>query len=134
MAELDISIGGKVFEVACRDGEEPLVKAAAAMLDAEAQTLLGQVGRVPEGRMLLMAGLMLADRTVSAESALADAESRLAALESELEALRNAPPPKPERVEVPVLPEGVTDRMAEFAARAEALADQLEERMAGAGG
>ncbi|MGY6633383.1 MAG: cell division protein ZapA [Alkalilacustris sp.] len=128
MAELDISIGGKVFAVGCADGEEPLVQAAAAMLDAEAQTLLAQVGRVPEGRMLLMSGLMLADRTLSAETALAEAESRLSALEAELERMRAAPPPEPERIEVPVIPEGVTDRLAEFAARAEALADQIEER------
>ncbi|MBK5928928.1 cell division protein ZapA [Rhodobaculum claviforme] len=130
MAEQNISIGGKVFEVACRDGEEQFLIAAAAMLDTEAQTLLAQAGRIPEGRMLLMSGLMLADRTAAAEAALADAQSQIAAMEAELTALRNAPPPQPVRVEVPVIPEGVTDRLAEFAARAEALAEQMEHREA----
>lgn len=128
MAEQTISVGGKRFEIACRDGEEHLLQTAAAMLDAEAQTVLAQAGRVPEARLLLMAGLLLADRTVAAEQALGAAEARAAALEAEVEALRNAPPPEPQRVEVPVIPDEVTDRLAEFAARAEALAARLEER------
>ena len=130
MAEQRITVGDKAFDVACADGEEQLLHAAAALLNGEAQAVLDQAGRMPEGRLLLMAGLMLADRMVAMEGRLADAQGRAAALEAELEALRAAPPPKPVRVEVPVIPEEVTDRLAELAARAEALADQVEERRA----
>ena len=128
MAEQTISIGGKQYEVACQDGEERLLQTAAAMLDAEAQTVLAQAGRMPEARLLLMASLMLADRTAAAEQALGEAEARAAALEAEVAALRAAPAPEPVRVEVPVIPGEVTDRLAEFAARAESLAARLEER------
>jgi cell division protein ZapA len=128
MAEKIIRIGGKEFTVGCQPGEEEFLDTAAAMLDGEAQAIVAQGGRMPEARMLLMSGLMLADRTASAEEQLQAAESRVAALEAELSALRSGPAPEPVRVEVPVIPAEVTDVMAEVAARAEALAQQLEER------
>ena len=54
-----------------------------------------------------------------------------AALLDEIARLQNAPSPEapePERIEVPVLPAGVADTMAELAARAEALAEEVEEK------
>ncbi|MEH6773053.1 MAG: cell division protein ZapA, partial [Cereibacter changlensis] len=43
MPDLSITIGGKSFEVACQPGEEPFLRSAAAMLDAEAQPLVTQM-------------------------------------------------------------------------------------------
>ncbi len=60
MPEVEIEIGGRTFEVACQDGEEHYLHAAAKMLDEEASVLSAQIGRIPETRMLLMARLMLA--------------------------------------------------------------------------
>ena len=51
MPELEIIIGGRSFEVACQEGEEHFLQTAAGMLDAEAQVLIDQIGRVPEARM-----------------------------------------------------------------------------------
>ncbi len=62
MAEVQIRIGGRPFTVACQPGEEAYLEAAAGKLDAEAQVLVGQLGKLPEAQMLLMAGLMLADK------------------------------------------------------------------------
>lgn len=70
MAEIKIHIGGREFEVACRAGEEHFLRSAAGMLDNEAQALKDALGRMPENRMLLMAGLMLADKTASLEDQL----------------------------------------------------------------
>ena len=61
MPEVTIRIGGRAFDVSCQEGEESYLHAAARMLDDEAQVLSDQIGRMPEARMLLMAGLMLAD-------------------------------------------------------------------------
>jgi cell division protein ZapA len=119
MAEVTIEIGGRAFEVACQAGEEPYLLSAAKMLDEEAAVLAAQIGRIPEARMLLMAGLMLADKT-------ANLQDRLAQAEAELAGLRGAPVPEAERVEVPVVPDAVIDTLAEIAARAEALADTLD--------
>jgi len=121
MPELEIIIGGRSFFVSCRAGEEHFLNAAAKMLDTEAQPILTQLGRLPEARMLLMAGLMLADRTAAVEDELRAIKAKLA--DSQTAA---AAPVRTERIEVPVIPREVTDTLAELAARAEALAAQIE--------
>ena len=129
MPEVTISIGGRQFSVACQEGEENYLHAAAKMLDDEASVLSDQVGRMPEGRMLLMAGLLLADKTASIEDRIAEVEAKLAERNAELEGLRNMSAPEPERVEVPVVPQSVTDTLAELAARAESLAAEVEDKV-----
>ncbi len=129
MPEVTISIGGRQFEVACQAGEEDYLHSAAKMLDDEAQVLSDQVGRMPEARMLLMAGLMLADKAASMEDRVAEAQAKIDEKEAELSALR-ASGPAAERVEVPVVPETVTNTLVELAARAEALASAVEEKSA----
>ena len=122
MPELEINIGGRSFFVSCRAGEEHFLSSAALMLDSEAQPILTQLGRLPEARMLLMAGLMLADRTASVEDENRTLKARLDELDGKQ--------PTPTRIEVPVIPQSVTDTLADLAARAEALAAQVEERVA----
>ncbi len=128
MPDVKITIGGREFEVACQDGEEHYLRAAAALLDAEATALAGQIGRLPESRMLLMAGLMLADKAAGIEEQMRALREKLAAQEKLIEELRNRPAPEPERVEVPVIPSSVVENLAEIAARAESLADAIEEK------
>ncbi|MFT5870363.1 MAG: cell division protein ZapA [Paracoccaceae bacterium] len=142
MPELIIEIGGRQFTVACQPGEEPFLQSAARMLDTEAAIVMGQVGRMPSERMLLMAGLMLADKTAGLEEdlqraqemvahhekALSSAEERLADRARRITELQETPPPEPDQVEVPVIPSRVIDSMAEIAARAEAIALEVEDR------
>lgn len=125
MSQETVTIGGRQFEVACQPGEEHYLRAAAQMLDAEATALIGQIGKLPESKMLLMAGLMLADKTAGAEDRARSLEGELSAARAEIERLRAS---SRERVEVPVVPQATLDKMADLAARAEALADQLESR------
>lgn len=131
MPEVTIHIGGRGFDVSCQEGEETFLQSAAKMLDDEAQVLSDQIGRMPESRMLLMAGLMLADKTAGTEDKIRALEAKLAEVEAELQTLRSMPQPEPERIEVAVVPPFVTDTLAEMAARAEALASVIEERSAG---
>ena len=126
MPEQTIIIGGKEFQVICQPGEESYLEAAARMLDTEARTLLDQIGRTPTERMLLMSGLMLADKTAAVEDRLAGAENEIEALKAEIDTLRRRAVSPPERVEVPVIPDTLKDALNELAARAEALAAQLE--------
>lgn len=138
MPEVTIHIGGRGFEVSCQEGEDSYLHSAAKMLDDEAQVLSDQIGRMPEARMLLMAGLMLADKTAAVEdrikeveAVLAEREQTLVEREQELAELRAAPAPEPERIEVPVVPPLVTESLAELAARTEALAQEIEAKSAG---
>lgn len=120
MADVEFTIGHKEYRLAAQDGEERLLQRAAAVLDAEARQILEQAGRMPEPRLLLLAGLMLADRFSSMEDRAEKAER-----------LANRLQANPTRVEVPVIPADLKEAMAELAARAEALAERLDEQQNG---
>jgi len=122
MPEVTIHIGGRSFEVACQDGEEHFLHSAAKMLDDEAQALAAQIGRLQETRMLLMAGLLLADKTANLGERLSKAEQEIKSLRSELDQKRNVPsePSEPVIERVEVIPQEVTDYL-------ESLAQQLED-------
>ena len=127
MPQVEIVVGGRSFEVACQEGEEPFLRSAAAILDAEASQLSSQIGRMPEARMLLMAGLMLADKAAGLEERLREAEGRIQALESRPAAAPQTVEvpvevPVEVRVEVPVVPDEVSRIVAEITEEAEALA------------
>lgn len=128
MPDVMISIGGREFSVSCQEGEEHYLQSAAGMLDTEASALTSQIGQLPETRMLLMAGLMLADKTAGLEDRLKAIQTEKSGLESEIATLKNAPKPEPEQIEVAVIPDIVTDSLAELAARAESLAAKVEEK------
>ncbi len=129
MPEVNIQIGGRTFAVACQDGEEHFLQSAATLLDDEAKSLMDQIGRLPEARMLLMAGLMLADKHAGTEDQMKSMEDKIAQQEAWIEELNNRPKPEPERTEVAVIPQEVSETMAELAARAEALAEAAEDRL-----
>jgi cell division protein ZapA len=128
MPEVTITIGGRQFDVACQEGEEHFLRAAAQMLDDEASSLLGQIGRMPESRMLLMAGLLLADKAAGFHDKIKLLERKIGQLNAELEEVRAAPSAEPMTREIAVIPQEVTDTLAELAARAEAMADAVEEK------
>ena len=68
MIELEISIGGRIFLVACNNEEQEKVKEAAALINEEASSIQSQLGRLPEAKMLLLSALMIADRLVDVQS------------------------------------------------------------------
>ena len=68
MTELEISIGGRIFSVACDNEEQEKVKEAAALINEEADSIQSQLGRLPESKMLLLSALMIADRLVEVET------------------------------------------------------------------
>ena len=68
MTELEISIGGRIFSVACDNDEQEKVKEAAALINEEADSIQSQLGRLPESKMLLLSALMIADRLVDVET------------------------------------------------------------------
>ena len=68
MTELEISIGGRIFSVACDNEEQDKVKEAAALINEEADSIQSQLGRLPESKMLLLSALMIADRLVDVET------------------------------------------------------------------
>ena len=64
MAQVDLFIAGRTYQIACRDGEEESLKAAARLVDAKSREALSGLGTLSESRQLLFAALLLADQLV----------------------------------------------------------------------
>ena len=77
MPEVAINIGDKKFTVSCQPGEESALEAAASLLNDEASFLVNEIGQLSEQKLLLMSGLMLADKMTSQSEKLAKAEKAL---------------------------------------------------------
>lgn len=65
MPDLKIIIGGRNFTISCNPGEESAAMESVGLLNAEAELLNGQLGRLPEDKMLLLSGLLLGDKIKS---------------------------------------------------------------------
>ena len=77
MPEVAINIGDKKFTVTCQPGEESALEAAASLLNDEAAFLVNQIGQLSEQKLLLMSGLMLADKMATQSEKLAKSEIAL---------------------------------------------------------
>ena len=108
-ALIDLTIAGRTYQVACREGEEENLRAAARLVDGKSREALAGLGTLSEARQFLFASLLLADQLI---------EKRPEAAEPE-------PASIPAEVD-PVLAE----RAEALAGRLESLAAQLEQEAA----
>ena len=69
MAEVELTIAGRPYRVACRNGEEENLRAAGALVDAKSREALSGLGTLSESRQLLFAALLLADQLVDGRQA-----------------------------------------------------------------
>ena len=61
---VDLTIAGRTYQVACREGEEETLQAAARLVDAKSREALSGLGTLSEARQFLFAALLLADQLV----------------------------------------------------------------------
>ena len=118
MPEIKLTIGGRDFEVACQEGEENFLTDAANLLNS--QKLVSQLGRLSESRMLLMAGLMLADRMINAEKSFAERELLIKQRETELDKALSAA--KATSESKPAFANEISDLLSKTAIRLEKVA------------
>ena len=83
MGQVIIAVNDRSYTRQCADGEEAQLSTLAGVLDKEVTQIRDQVGAVGDLRLLLMAGLMLADK-------LAEAERRTQAMREQIEGLRQS--------------------------------------------
>lgn len=71
MAEVALNINGRVYHMACDDGQEPQLLKLASVVSDRVTTLVREVGQVGDARLLLMASLLMADEYSEMKSQLA---------------------------------------------------------------
>jgi len=103
MANIDVEIGGRRYNVACKDGEEEHLRGLAATVDRRAHDAAGALGNLPETRQLLFAALLIADDLKEVRSGMG---------------LPDPVPPPPDPA--------VAEALERLAARMETLAETLE--------
>ncbi len=85
MAQVRIEVGGRPYEVTCRDGEEDRLRMLGRVVDTRLADVARAIGRGNETRELLMTALLLADELEETRGTAAnkrlDETQRVAAIE-----------------------------------------------------
>jgi cell division protein ZapA len=76
MAQVTVTIGGRVYRLACNEGEEPHLETLARKLDSKIDEIRGSFGEIGDQRLVVMAALTIADE-------LSEARRTIAALENQ---------------------------------------------------
>jgi cell division protein ZapA len=75
MAQVTVTIGGRVFRLACNEGEEPHLAMLAQSLDTRIDEIRGSFGEIGDQRLVVMAALTIADELSEAKRTIAKLES-----------------------------------------------------------
>jgi cell division protein ZapA len=118
MAQVNLSVNGRVYRMACEDGEEEHVAALGERFDAAINELRGVLGEIGDQRLMVMAGILMTDR-------LGDTEGRLRRAEQEIQMLRDG------RADTAMRIDGLAQNFAESLNRAAARVEQIVERLRG---
>ncbi len=83
MAQVNATIAGRQFRLACEDGQEAHLETLAADIDARIEGLRKRFGEIGDTRLTVMAALMVADE-------LAEAARKIRRLEDDVVALQDS--------------------------------------------
>lgn len=120
MAQVNVTISGKTYRMACDDGEEERLTSLAERLNTSIEQLRARFGDIGDQRLTVMAAITLADQH-------ADAERRLRQVEEEVSGLEDAHADVLTRHDAAEA--GIAETISAMAERVEAIAA----RIAGAG-
>lgn len=109
MAQLTVRINGYAYTVGCEDGQEPHLIAMADQVEQRINSIKALGGQSGESRLLMLAGLLMADELHDLREELAEARGQPAV-------------PAP----AAAAPEWLQERLVRIAEHAEAIADGLE--------
>ena len=63
VADVDIIINSRTYRVSCKDGEEERIKSLSSQINQEVKSLASKIGQLGEARMILLAALVLLDKS-----------------------------------------------------------------------
>ncbi|MBA3517493.1 MAG: cell division protein ZapA [Rhizobiales bacterium] len=118
MSQVNITVNGRVYRLACEDGEEEHLGELGARFDAAIDELRGALGEIGDQRLMVMAGILMTDR-------LDDAERRMKRAEQDIRDLRDSRRDSQSRMEG--LEGNFAGSLEAAAARIERLAERLAE-------
>ena len=92
MAQVNVTIGGRVYRMACDDGQEEHLMRLARDLDQKLAQLREAFGEIGDTRLAVMGAIMVADE-------LSEARRRIRTLEQEIEGLQETRLAAADRIE-----------------------------------
>jgi len=81
MAQVNVTISGKTYRMACDDGQEAHLTGLAERLNAAIERLRERFGEIGDQRLTVMAAITFADQYAEAEERLRRFEAEIASLE-----------------------------------------------------
>jgi len=81
MSQVNVTISGKLYRMACDDGQEEHLGRLAERLDQTIDRLRGEFGEIGDQRLTVMAAITMADQNSEAERRLTQLESKVAGME-----------------------------------------------------
>ena len=76
MAQVTVTIGGRVYRLACNEGEEPHLETLAREIDSKIDEIRASFGEIGDQRLAIMAALTIADDASEANRRLTAANAR----------------------------------------------------------
>jgi cell division protein ZapA len=114
MAQLAVTVSGRVYRVACDEGEEARLGDLAQLVDAKISGMRVRFGEIGDQRLTIMAAITLADEW-------SEANERVRALEAELAKLKG------HAAVVPEWADKIAVSLSEAAQRIEHVAQELND-------
>ena len=118
MAQVNLTVNGRIYRMACEDGEEEHVNQLGERFDEAIKELRGVLGEIGDQRLMVMAGILMTDR-------LGDAEARLKRAEQDVQSLKDS------RADTAMRIEGLEQNFAESFNRAAIRVERIAERLQG---
>lgn len=73
MPQVDVTINGRHYQIACDEGQEAHLAQLASYVDDRVQELVAAIGQVGDARLLVMTSLLVADELSEAYATLTEA-------------------------------------------------------------
>jgi cell division protein ZapA len=116
MAQVNVTISGKTYRMACDDGQEAHLTALGDRVNQTIQMLRERFGEIGDQRLTVMAAITMADQNSETERRLREVEAEIA----ELQAAQAAALQRQDQAEA-----GIADAIEAIAGRVEAIAHRL---------
>ena len=118
MAQVNLTVNGRIYKMACEDGEEQHVTELGHRFDEAINELRSVLGEIGDQRLMVMAGILMTDR-------LGDAELKLKRAEQDVQGLKDA------RADTAMRIEGLEQNFAESLTRAASRIERIADRLQG---